>query len=398
MKRIIGTVVRSLRAPIIKEGTDIICLVTQIINNLWTSEKIIPKDKDIVAVTESIIARAQGNYASINDISLDINRLYGKEPIGLVFPILSRNRFSACLKGICRNTKDIIIMFSYPSDEVGNQLIPLELIDDREIDPYNDIIDEQAFRDNFGYIKHTFTGIDYIKSYKETASKEGSDCKIFFCNKPSAILNFTKNVLCCDIHTRMRTKKLLLKAGAHIVHTLDDILREPVNGRGYNNEYGLLGSNLAAEETIKLFPRDCHIIVREIQKRLKILSGRTIEVMAYGDGAFKDPVGKIWELADPVVSPGYTDGLKGTPNELKLKFLADNTFSHLSGKHLEEAISEYIKKKTDNLKGSMLSQGTTPRHLTDLLGSLCDLTSGSGDKGTPLIYIQGYFDNFSDSI
>lgn len=399
MERVVGTVVRGLRAPIVKEGDDISELVADVVKNFWEKEKIDPRDRDIIAVTESIVARAQGNYATADDIACDISEKFNKNKIGLVFPILSRNRFAVCLKGIARGSasgaKEIILVLSYPADEVGNHLVNLEKLDAERINPSTEILDEEAFRRYFGYTKHTFTGIDYIEYYKDIIQGEGAKCRVIFSNNPVSILDYTKFVICCDIHSRHRTKKLLIKQGAERVYSLEDILNRPAKNKGYNCEYGLLGSNKATEESVKLFPRECNKLVREIQKSLEEISGKTIEIMIYGDGAFRDPVGKIWELADPVVSPGYTQGLEGTTNEVKIKYLADNKFAHLSGEALKRAISEHIKQKDGDLIGSMEAQGTTPRRLTDLIGSLCDLTSGSGDKGTPIVYIQGYFDNYT---
>ncbi len=399
MERIVGTVVRGLRAPIVKEGEDISSLVTDIVKNFWESEGVAPGERDIVAVTESIVARAQGNYATIEDIARDVHQKFQDNKVGIIFPILSRNRFAICLRGIARGIasggRDITIMLSYPADEVGNHLVYIDRLDEEGINPWTDVLDEKTFRHHFGFEKHTFTGMDYIDYYKGIVEEEGVICRVIFSNNPGTILDHTKYVINCDIHSRKRTKAILSNMGAKTVFSLDEILDKSVNGSGFNEDYGLLGSNKATEYTIKLFPRDSNRIVREIQRKLKQLSGKTIEVMIYGDGAFKDPVGKIWELADPVVSPGYTDGLEGTPNEVKIKYLADNNFAHLSGDELKEAISEHIKHKDDDLTGNMESQGTTPRRLTDLIGSLCDLTSGSGDKGTPIVYIQGYFDNFT---
>jgi len=353
------------------------------------------RDRDIVAVTESVVARAQGNYAGIDDVASDIRSKYGDDTIGVIFPILSRNRFAICLRGIAKGAKKIVLMLSYPSDEVGNHLVDIDMLDEKGIEPWTDVLDLKQFRELFGSVKHTFTGIDYIDYYKSLAEECGTECEVIFSNNPKTILNYTGSVLTCDIHTRARTKRILKAAGAKKVYGLDDILTAPVNGSGFNADYGLLGSNKATEDRIKLFPRDCRQLVEKIQADLKQRTGKTVEVMVYGDGAFKDPVGKIWELADPVVSPGYTSGLEGTPNEVKLKYLADNDFSGLRGDDLKKAISDYIRNKGNDLVGEMASQGTTPRRLTDLIGSLCDLTSGSGDKGTPVVYIQGYFDNYA---
>lgn len=395
MERMVGTVVRGLRAPIVKQGDCITDMVVNCVLKASAAEGFPIRDRDIVAITESIVARAQGNYASIDAIAEDIKSKFGGETIGVIFPILSRNRFAVCLRGIAKGAKKIILMLSYPSDEVGNHLIDMDDLDQKGINPWTDVLTEKEFRDLFGYKKHTFTGVDYIEYYKSIAKDCGTECEVIFSNNPKTILNYTKYVLACDIHSRHRTKKILKDSGAEKVFGLDDILSKPVNGSGYNEKYGLLGSNKATEDSIKLFPRNCQPIVDEIQSVLKEKTGRTVEVMIYGDGAFKDPVGKIWELADPVVSPAYTAGLEGTPNEVKIKYLADNNFADLRGEELQKAISDYIKNKRDDLVGFMESQGTTPRRLTDLIGSLCDLTSGSGDKGTPIVYIQGYFDNYA---
>lgn len=394
MERMVGTVSRGLRAPIIREGDDISSIVVQSVLSAVESEGIKLNDKDVIGITEAIVARAQGNYASIDDIASDVKAKFGDSTIGVIFPILSRNRFAICLKGIAKGAKKIVLMFSYPSDEVGNHFIDYDLLDEKGINPWTDVLSEEEFRSNFHDTKHIFTGVDYIEYYSSLIKECGAEVEVVFANNPTAILNYTDCVLNCDIHTRVRTKRNLIKAGAKKVYSLDEILTESVDGSGYNDKYGLLGSNKATETTVKLFPRDCKELVVKIQSELKEKTGKKIEVMVYGDGAFKDPVGKIWELADPVVSPGYTDGLEGTPNELKLKYLADNQFAHLSGDELKEAISKHIIEKSSDLKGSMESQGTTPRRLTDLIGSLCDLTSGSGDKGTPIILVQGYFDNY----
>ncbi|NLK22242.1 MAG: F420-0--gamma-glutamyl ligase [Epulopiscium sp.] len=395
MERMIGTVAMGLRAPIINEGENIAKITVDTILKASKTEGFSIHDKDIVAITESVVARAQGNYASIDAIAKDITDKFGDDTIGIIFPILSRNRFAVCLRGIAKGAKKIILMLSYPSDEVGNHLVDIDLLDEKGVNPWTDVLTEEQFRDYFGYIKHTFTGIDYIDYYKSLVEEYGIECEVIFSNNPKTILKYTKSVLVCDVHTRLRTKRILKANGVDRIYGLDDILSTPIDGNGYNEEYGLLGSNKATEETVKLFPRNCQPIVDEIQGSIKELTGKTIEVMVYGDGAFKDPVGKIWELADPVVSPGYTKGLEGTPNEIKLKYLADNNFSDLKGEELKKAISEYIKNKGEDLVGSMESQGTTPRRLTDLIGSLSDLTSGSGDKGTPIVYIQGYFDNYA---
>jgi len=353
------------------------------------------RDRDVVAMTEAIVARAQGNYAKVDDIAEDVRQKLGGETIGVIFPILSRNRFAICLRGIAKGAKKVVLMLSYPSDEVGNHLVSLDALDEKGVDPYKDVLTQAKYRELFGYEKHPFTGVDYVEYYEGLIRESGAEAEVIFANDPRAILNYTKNVLCCDIHSRARTKRLLKAAGAEKVFGLDEILNAPVNGSGYNEKYGLLGSNKATEDQVKLFPRECQDLVENIQKRLLEKTGKHVEVMVYGDGAFKDPVGKIWELADPVVSPAYTAGLEGTPNELKLKYLADNDFADLSGEALKEAIKGKIQEKDGDLVGQMVSEGTTPRRLTDLIGSLCDLTSGSGDKGTPIVYIQGYFDNYT---
>lgn len=395
MGRMIGTISRGVRAPIIRQGDDVVEIVTQSVLNAAKEENIAFHDKDVVAMTEAIVARAQGNYCSVEDIASDVKAKFGGETVGVIFPILSRNRFAICLRGIAKGAKKVVLMLSYPSDEVGNHLISLDMMDDKGVDPYKDVLDLKTYRELFGYVKHTFTGIDYVEYYQSLVEGCGAECEIIFANNPKAILNYTKNVLTCDIHTRARTKRILKAAGGEIVLGLDEIMNAPVNGSGYNENYGLLGSNKATEDTVKLFPRDCQAVVDGIQEKLALATGKTIEVMVYGDGAFKDPVGKIWELADPVVAPAYTSGLEGTPNELKLKYLADNEFANLSGEELKAAIKNKITEKDDNLVGKMASEGTTPRRLTDLIGSLCDLTSGSGDKGTPIVWIQGYFDNYT---
>ncbi len=395
MSRTIGTVSRGVRAPIIRNGDNIVEIVTNCILEASREENIAIRDRDVVAMTEAIVARAQGNYATVDDIATDIRAKFGGETVAVILPILSRNRFSVCLTGIARGAKKIVLMLSYPSDEVGNHLVSLDKVDEMGVNPYSDVLTLEKYRELFGYEKHRFTGVDYVEFYENLIRAEGADCEIIFANDPRAVLPYTKNVLTCDIHTRARSKRLLKAAGAEIVYGLDDILSASVNGSGYNEHYGLLGSNKATDEQVKLFPRDCQVVVEDIQKRLFDATGKHVEVMVYGDGAFKDPVGKIWELADPVVSPAYTSGLEGTPNELKLKYLADNDFADLSGEALKEAIKERITQKDGNLVGKMASEGTTPRQLTDLIGSLCDLTSGSGDKGTPIVWIQGYFDNYT---
>ena len=395
MSRMVGTISRGVRAPIIRSGDNLAEIVTASVLEAAKSEGYEIRNRDIVAMTEAIVARAQGNYATVDDIASDIKAKFGGEDVGVIFPILSRNRFAICLRGIARGAKKVVIMLSYPSDEVGNHLISLDQLDEKGVDPYRDVLSEAKYRELFGYEKHRFTGVDYVEYYSQLVREEGAECEIIFANNPRAILDYTKNVLACDIHTRARTKRILKSQGAEIVYGLDEILTAPVNGSGYNEDYGLLGSNKATEEQVKLFPRDCQAVVDDIQDRILKATGKLVEVMVYGDGAFKDPVGKIWELADPVVSPAYTPGLEGTPNELKLKYLADNAFASLSGEELKAAIKQEIQKKDENLVGNMASEGTTPRRLTDLIGSLCDLTSGSGDKGTPIVYIQGYFDNYT---
>ena len=395
MSRMFGTVSRGVRAPIIRNGDNIVDIVTESVLEASRVEGVPFHDRDIVAMTEAVVARAQGNYATVDDIATDIKNKFGGETVGVIFPILSRNRFAICLRGIAKSSKKVVLMLSYPSDEVGNHLISMEAVDEKDVNPYRDVLTLAQYRELFGYQKHTFTGVDYVEYYESLIRECGAEAEIIFANNAKAILPYTKNVLCCDIHTRARTKRILKAAGAEVVLGLDEILNAPVNGSGYNADYGLLGSNKATEDQVKLFPRDCQPVVDAIQKQLFEATGKKIEVMVYGDGAFKDPIGKIWELADPVVSPAYTKGLEGTPNELKLKYLADNDFSNLEGEELKAAIKAKIHEKDDNLVGQMISEGTTPRRLTDLIGSLCDLTSGSGDKGTPIIWIQGYFDNYT---
>lgn len=395
MERVVGTVVRGLRGPIINKGDNIEQIVVDTVLTASEVEGITIQDKDIVTITESIVARAQGNYATIDDIAQDVEAKFGDDTVGVIFPILSRNRFAICLRGIAKGAKKIVLMLSYPSDEVGNHLVDLDLLDEKGVNPWTDVLTEQQFRELFGHNKHTFTGVDYIDYYKSLIEEYGVECEVIFSNNPKTILDYTKSVLTCDIHTRFRTKKILKTNGGEKIYSLDNILSESNNGSGCNEQYGLLGSNKATEESVKLFPRNCQPIVDKIQEILKEKTGKSVEVMIYGDGAFKDPVGKIWELADPVVSPAYTAGLEGTPNEVKLKYLADNNFADLKGEELKKAISEFIENKEGDLVGQMEAQGTTPRRLTDLIGSLSDLTSGSGDKGTPFIYIQGYFDNYT---
>ena len=396
MERISGTVSRGLRAPIIKTGDDLKSIVVNTVLKAQEAGDIVIRDRDVLAITESIVARSQGNYCSIDDIAEDIRAKFGGEDLGVIFPITSRNRFAICLRGIARGAKKIVLQLSYPSDEVGNHLFADEKLDDSDIDPYRDVLSVEQFEAAFGKASHPFTGMDYVTYYKELIEAEGCEAQIIFANHAEAILDYTKKVLNCDIHTRVRTKKRLLRCGAEIVHSLDEIMTVPVNGSGCNPDFGLLGSNKATEDTVKLFPLDCEIFVNTVQNEIFEKTGKWIEVMVYGDGAFKDPVGKIWELADPVVSPGYTKGLEGTPNELKLKYLADNQFKDLKGEALRDAIKGAITEKDAQLVGKMVSEGTTPRRLTDLIGSLCDLTSGSGDKGTPFVYVQGYFDNLTD--
>lgn len=395
MSRMVGTVSRGIRAPIIKSGDDIVEIVVNSVLQAAKNSGYGIKDRDIVGMTEAIVARAQGNYATIDDIASDVKAKFGGQTVGVIFPILSRNRFAICLRGIAKGAKKVVIMLSYPADEVGNHLISLDAVEEKGVNPYSDVLSLEKYRELFGYVKHRFTGMDYVSYYEELVKGLGCECEIIFANNPKAILNYTKNVLCCDIHTRERTKRILKNAGAEIVYGLDDILTQSVNGSGFNERYGLLGSNKATEDTVKLFPRNCQQVVDSIHQRLLEKTGKNVEVLVYGDGAFKDPVGKIWELADPVVSPAYTKGLSGTPNELKLKYLADNEFKNLSGDELKNAIKAKIHEKDDNLVGNMASEGTTPRQLTDLIGSLCDLTTGSGDKGTPIVHIQGYFDNYT---
>ena len=396
MERKVGTVSRGIRCPIIREGDDLAKIVVDSVLEAAESEGFSLRDRDVISVTESVVARAQGNYASTEDIAADVRSKLGGGTIGVFFPILSRNRFAICLKGIAKGADKIVLMLSYPSDEVGNELVTWDQLDNAGVNPYSDVLTLEKYRALFGENKHPFTGIDYVAYYSDLIREAGAEVEVIFANNPRAVLQYTKNVLTCDIHTRARTKRILKAAGANVVCGMDDILNAPVNGSGCNKRFGLLGSNKSTEDKIKLFPRDCTDLVYEIQKSVLNRTGKHVEVMVYGDGAFKDPVGKIWELADPCVSVANTEGLEGTPNEIKLKYLADNDFKDLSGEALKDAISERIREKEDNLVGNMASQGTTPRRLTDLIGSLCDLTSGSGDKGTPIILIQGYFDNFTD--
>ena len=395
MTRFVGTTSRGLRAPIIREGDDLKKIVVDTFLGAVDAGEFEIGTKDVLAVTESIVARAQANYATTEDIAQDVKAKLGGETVGVVFPILSRNRFAICLRGIAKGAKKIVLMLSYPSDEVGNHILDIDKLDEKGINPYSDVLTQAEFEGLFGKSCHTFTAVDYVNYYKSLIEEEGAEAEIIFSNNPRTVVEYTDKVLCCDIHTRARTKRLIKEAGATVVLGMDDIMTESVNGSGYNSDYGLLGSNKATEEKVKLFPVNCQEFVDGVQAEIKARTGKTVEVMVYGDGAFKDPVGKIWELADPVVSPGYTKGLEGQPNELKLKYLADNDFADLSGDELKDAIEDAIKTKDANLVGQMVTEGTTPRRLTDLLGSLCDLTSGSGDKGTPIIYIQGYFDNYT---
>lgn len=395
MERRTGTVSRGIRCPIIREGDNLADIIVESVLGAAEGEGFEIHDRDVIAATESIVARAQGNYASVDAIAQDVKEKLGGETIGVILPILSRNRFSICLKGIARGAKKVVLMLSYPSDEVGNELVSLDKLDEAGVNPYSDVLDLKRYRELFGENKHQFTGVDYVEYYSELIKGEGAEVEVIFANHPKEILNYTKKVLTCDIHSRERTKRILKNNGAEIVCGMDDIMTAPVDGSGCNEKYGLLGSNKSTEESVKLFPRDCKDLVLDVQKKVLDKTGKHVEVMVYGDGAFKDPVGKIWELADPCVSVAHTDGLEGTPNEVKLKYLADNDFRDLTGKELQEAISRRIKEKKENLVGDMAAQGTTPRRPTDLIGSLCDLTSGSGDKGTPVILVQGYFDNFT---
>ena len=397
MGRMLGTVSMGIRAPIIRENDDLAAIVTGCILEAAKNGELTPRDRDVVAMTESIVARVQGNYVTVDNIAEDVRNKFGGETVGVIFPILSRNRFSICLRGIAKGCKKVVMMLSYPGDEVGNNLVNPEKLDELDVNPYTDVLDLKKYRELFGYEKHPFTGMDYVAYYEELIRGCGADVEFVFANDPRAILKYTKNVLNCDIHTRFRTRRVLKAAGAEKVYGMDEIMSAPIGNSGYNDKYGLLGSNKSTEDKIKLFPRECQDLVEDIQAKLLEATGKHIEVMVYGDGAFKDPVGKIWELADPVVSPAYTAGLEGTPNELKLKYLADNDYAGLTGKELQEAIKSKISQKDgSSLVGNMASQGTTPRRLTDLIGSLCDLTSGSGDKGTPIVYIQGYFDNYTN--
>ena len=396
MSKYVGTISRGIKMPIIKEGDDLAKIVTENVINAANHEHFSLNDRDVIAITESVVARAQGNYATVDDIAADIKEKFGGDEMGIIFPITSRNRFSILLKGFARGVKKIYLMFSYPSDEVGNAFLTYDELDEKGVNPYSDVLSLKQYRDLFGYKVHEFTGVDYIKYYSELIKSEGCDVEIIFANQAKAILKYTKKVLACDIHTRNRTKRILKENGAQVVYGMDDILSSSINGSGYNEKYGLLGSNKSTEEKVKLFPRDGQPLVEKIQKLIFDKTGKKVEVMVYGDGAFKDPQGKIWELADPVVSPFFTSGLRGTPNELKLKYLADNDYKDLKGEELKAAIKNKIKEKSGSLVGQMSSQGTTPRQLTDLIGSLCDLTSGSGDKGTPVVLVQGYFTNYAE--
>ncbi len=395
-ERRVGTVSRGIRCPIIRKGDDLAAIVTESVLAAAESEGFSLRDRDVIAVTESVVARAEGNYATVDDIAEDVKAKLGGETVGVIFPILSRNRFAICLKGIARGAKKIVLMLSYPSDEVGNELVSLDKLDEAGVNPYSDVLTLERYRALFGENRHEFTGVDYVAYYSDLIRAEGAEVEVIFANQAKTILSYTKNVIHCDIHTRARTKRILLAAGGERVFGLDEILTAPVNGSGYNAKYGLLGSNKSTETQVKLFPNECRDFVLDIQSRILKATGKHVEVMVYGDGAFKDPKGKIWELADPVVSPAYTDGLVGTPSELKLKYLADNDYKNLSGEALKNAISDSIRKKDHDLVGKMVSEGTTPRQLTDLIGSLCDLTSGSGDKGTPVVLVQGYFDNYTN--
>ncbi|OHT10309.1 F420-0 gamma-glutamyl ligase [Tritrichomonas foetus] len=395
--RTVGTVVRGIRGPIIREGDDLAQIVVDSVLAASKAENFEFHDRDVIAVTEAVVGRAQGNYATIDNIAADIQSKFPSGEFGLVFPILSRNRFSILFKGILKGAKKIFLQLSYPGDEVGNELVSIDQLDEKGINPFSDVLTESRFHELFGVSHHPFTGVDYIAFYRELAEEMGKEIEIILANDCRAILQYTKNVLCADIHCRARSKRLLKAAGAEIVFGLDEVLTHSIDGSGYNEDYGLLGSNKSTEDKVKLFPRDCKNFALKIQQKMQDATGKKVEAMVYGDGAFKDPVGKIWELADPVVSPGFTDGLTGTPNEIKLKYVADNVFPDLSGEELKDAITEYIAKKDSNLKNSMTSMGTTPRQITDLIGSLCDLTSGSGDKGTPFILVQGYFDNYSNT-
>jgi len=396
MSRTVGTISRGIRTPIIRSGDNLVEIIADSVLAAAEEEKFEIQERDIIAATEAIVARAQNNYATIDDIATDVKNKFSSDTVGVIFPILSRNRFAICLRGIAKGVKKVVLMLSYPSDEVGNHLVSIDMLDEKGVNPYTDVLTLEKYRELFGENKHPFTGVDYVDYYSQIIRESGAEVEIVFSNNPRTILNYTKDVLVCDIHTRARTKRILKGNGGNVILGLDDIMTSSINGSGYNDQYGLLGANKATEDKIKLFPRDCKEFVTNLQNEMLKRTGKKVEVMVYGDGAFKDPVGKIWELADPVVSPAYTDGLEGTPNEVKLKYLADNNFAELKGEELREAIKDYIKNKGADLVGSMESQGTTPRRLTDLIGSLCDLTSGSGDKGTPVVFIQGYFNNYTN--
>ena len=396
MSKTVGTISRGIRTPIIRSGDNLVEIIADSVLAAAEEEKFEIQERDIIAATEAIVARAQNNYATIDDIATDVKNKFESDTVGVIFPILSRNRFAICLRGIAKGVKKVVLMLSYPSDEVGNHLVSIDMLDEKNVNPYTDVLTLEKYRELFGENKHPFTGVDYVDYYSQIIREAGAEVEIVFSNNPRTILNYTKDVLVCDIHTRARTKRILKENGGNVILGLDDILTSSINGSGYNDQYGLLGANKATEDKIKLFPRDCKEFVTNLQNEMLKRTGKKVEVMVYGDGAFKDPVGKIWELADPVVSPAYTDGLEGTPNEVKLKYLADNNFADLKGEELRTAIEEYIKNKGADLVGSMESQGTTPRKLTDLIGSLCDLTSGSGDKGTPVVFIQGYFNNYTN--
>ena len=396
MSKTVGTISRGIRTPIIRSGDNLVEIIADSVLAAAEEEKFEIGERDIIAATEAIVARAQNNYATIEDIATDVKNKFESDTVGVIFPILSRNRFAICLRGIAKGVKKVVLMLSYPSDEVGNHLVSIDMLDEKNVNPYTDVLTLEKYRELFGENKHPFTGVDYVDYYSQIIKESGAEVEIVFSNNPRTILNYTKDVLVCDIHTRKRTKRILKENGGNVILGLDDILTSSINGSGYNDQYGLLGANKATEDKIKLFPRDCKEFVTNLQNEMLKRTGKKVEVMVYGDGAFKDPVGKIWELADPVVSPAYTDGLEGTPNEVKLKYLADNNFADLKGEELRTAIEEYIKNKGADLVGSMESQGTTPRRLTDLIGSLCDLTSGSGDKGTPVVFIQGYFNNYTN--
>ncbi len=397
MSRTVGTISRGIRTPIIRSGDNLVEIIADSVIAAAEEEKFEIRERDIIAATEAIVARAQNNYATIENIATDMKNKFSSDTVGVIFPILSRNRFAICLRGIAKGVKKVVLMLSYPSDEVGNHLVSLDMLDEKNVNPYTDVLTLEKYRELFGENKHPFTGVDYVDYYSQIIKESGAEVEIIFSNNPRTILNYTKDVLVCDIHTRKRTKRILKENGGNVILGLDDIMTSSIDGSGYNDQYGLLGANKATEDKIKLFPRDCENFVTKLQEEMLKRTGKKVEVMIYGDGAFKDPIGKIWELADPVVSPAYTKGLEGTPNEVKLKYLADNNFADLKGDELRGAIEEYIKNKGADLVGSMESQGTTPRRLTDLIGSLCDLTSGSGDKGTPVVFIQGYFDNYTNS-